>query len=77
MYRWAFGMKGYDRKWNKSVFQQASELLEKCAPYMPSDIHRTIRGLNGLKRWKGIEYRTVLLYAGTMERTQSAATFTI
>lgn len=31
---------------------------------MPSDIHRSIRNLNCVKKWKGIEFRTILIYVG-------------
>lgn len=64
MFRWAFGMKGYSRKWTKSLFDRTSISLEQCAPYMPTDIHRAVRGLNCLNRWKGLEFRTLLLYIG-------------
>lgn len=64
MYRWAFGMKGYSRKWTKAIFDETSTSLELCTPYMPTDIHRAVRGLNCLNRWKGLEYRTLLLYVG-------------
>lgn len=64
MYRWVFGAKGYRQKWTKFTTDVASKLLIKCQPQMPSDIHRAVRGLDCLKRWKGLEYRTMLLYNG-------------
>lgn len=64
MYRWVFGIKGYTQKWNKATIDTVSRLLKGCQPQMPSDIHRAVRGLDCLKRWKGLEYRTILLYVG-------------
>lgn len=63
-YRWVFGETGYGRKWPKHLIEKTSELLEGCQPQMPTDIHRAIRNLDSLKRWKGLEYRTILLYVG-------------
>lgn len=34
--------------------------------YLPSDIHRKIRSLDNIKRWKGSEFRTFLLYVGVV-----------
>lgn len=62
--RWVFGEMGYTRKWSKSSTERVSRLLECCQPYMPTDIHRAIRGLDSVRKWKGTEYRTVLLYVG-------------
>lgn len=64
MVRWVFGEKGYDRKWNKNKIRDVSCLLESCQKYMPTDIHRAIRNLNCLRKWKGLEFRTMLLYVG-------------
>lgn len=62
--RWVFGEKGYTRKWSKSSTERASRLLESCQKYMPTDMHRAVRNLNYLRKWKGVEFRTVLLYVG-------------
>lgn len=62
--RWVFGEKGYARKWSKCSIERVSRLLENCQTYMPTDIHRAIRNLNYLRKWKGVEFRTVLLYVG-------------
>lgn len=62
--RWVFGEKGYTRKWSKCSIERVSRLLENCQKYMPTDIHRAIRNLNYLRKWKGVEFRTVLLYVG-------------
>lgn len=63
-YRWVFGEKGYERKWSKRFVEKTSDILEECQSHMPTDIHRAIRNLDNLKRWKGLEYRTILLYVG-------------
>lgn len=75
MHRWIFGAKGYSRKWSKAVFSETSNLLEKCAPYMPTDIHRKLRDLNCINRWKGIEYRSVLLYVGMIVFKQALPSY--
>lgn len=62
--RWVFGEKGYTRKWSKCSIERVSRLLENCQKYMPTDIHRAIRNLKYLRKWKGVEFRTVLLYVG-------------
>lgn len=64
MYRWVFGIKGYAQKWTKATINTVSRLFKRCQSQMPSDIHRAVRGLDCLKRWKGLEYRTILLYIG-------------
>lgn len=33
---------------------------------MPSEIHRSVRGLDVLCHWKGTEYRTFLYYLGVV-----------
>lgn len=62
--RWVFGERGYERKWRRCSTERMSRLLDNCKKFMPSDIQRSIRNLNYLKKWKGIEFRTVLMYVG-------------
>lgn len=64
--RWVFGEKGgkYPRKWNKQQIALANQLLAKCGKCMPNDIHRDIRNLDLLRKWKALEFRTILLYVG-------------
>lgn len=62
--RWVFGEKGYRGKWSKASTERVSRLLESCQKYMPTDIHRAVRGLSYVRKWKGVEFRTVLLYVG-------------
>ncbi|XP_031625627.1 uncharacterized protein LOC116342258 [Contarinia nasturtii] len=61
---WVYGAKGYRCKWSKQKTNDVSKLLEKFNKQMPNDIHRAIRKLDSLKYWKGVEFRTVLLYVG-------------
>lgn len=62
--RWIYGDKRYMGKWSKALTEQMSILLTDCNSNMPSDIHRSIRSLKVLKYWKGVEFRTFLLYLG-------------
>lgn len=64
MVRWIFGEKEYKRKWSKNTINNVSNLLENCQQYMPMEIHRAVRNLICVKKWKGLEYRTILLYIG-------------
>lgn len=64
LYRWVFGEKSYLRKWSKALIDLVSRLLRQCENDMPVDMHRAVRGLDSLKHWKGLEYRTMLLYVG-------------
>lgn len=64
MVRWIFGEKGYTRKWPKNIVANVSKLLENCQKYMPIDMHRAVRNLNCVKKWKGLEYRNMLVYIG-------------
>lgn len=63
--RWVFGKKKeYKRKWSKAHIDLCSRMLLRCQQCMPSDFHRSIRKLDSLRQWKGVEFRTVLLYVG-------------
>lgn len=64
IYRWVNGEKKYKGKWKKSLTDLTSRLLRKVRIEMPNDIHRAVRTLDCLKHWKGLEYRTMLLYVG-------------
>lgn len=64
MIRWIYGEKGYTRKWSKNTIANASKLLESYQKYMPVDMHRALRNLDCVKKWKGVEYRTILIYVG-------------
>lgn len=64
MVRWVFGEKGYKRKWNKNKSFLVSRRLENCKQHIPVEIHRAVRNLTSLRKWKGVEFRTMLLYVG-------------
>lgn len=62
--RWTGGVKGYSRKWTKHTTESASRYLLELNKQMPSDIHRSVRGLDELSNWKGVELRSFLMYIG-------------
>lgn len=62
--RWVFGESKYKGKWSKPLNELATRLLLKCQHEMPLDIHRAVRGLDTLRHWKGLEFRTFILYVG-------------
>lgn len=72
LFRWVYGSKGYFRKWRKSTVERISRLLKECQTYMPSDCHRALRPLDCLRFWKGVEYRTFLLYIGMVILKEAA-----
>lgn len=49
-------------KWSARDEREISSYLESCNDYKPTEIHRKIRPLSELARWKGTELRTFLLY---------------
>lgn len=73
LYRWVFGEPKYKVKWSKLLTGLASRLLTKCQNEMPLDIHRAVRALDSLRHWKGLEYRTMLLYVGCVVLKQVIA----
>lgn len=62
--RWMGKVKGYSRKWRKPTIESMSQYLLEANKRMPSDITRSIRSLNDLTNWKGVEFRTFLMYVG-------------
>lgn len=58
---WREGDFGSPIKWTESQADIISEHLVKCQT--PKEIHRKLRSLKELPRWKGTEFRTFLLYA--------------
>lgn len=62
--RWIGRVKGYTRKWSKQTMDLVSQYLLAANKRMPSDIHRSLRNLNDLSNWKGVEFRTILMYVG-------------
>lgn len=61
--RWKEGKDGF-QKWSQFECDQISSLLLNTNKTMPTEIHRSVRGLEHIKRWKGVEFRTFLLYIG-------------
>lgn len=61
---WKEGSKHFKHKWTATDLITLNELLFKCNPEIPIDIHRSVRSLEWIKFWKGTEFRTFLLYVG-------------
>lgn len=60
---WRDGSFGnYKTKWCAKDIATVSNFLENCK--MPSEIHRSVRGLDVLCHWKGSEYHTFICYLG-------------
>lgn len=58
---WCKGNFGkYITKWSAQAIETVSNFLSKCK--LPSEIHRSVRGLDCLFHWKASEYRSFLLY---------------
>lgn len=49
-------------QWSIKIQEEISSYLSSCNKYKPSEIHRKIRPLSELARWKGTELRTFMLY---------------
>lgn len=61
---WTGDIKSYPRSWSNAQIVEISNLLLSVNETKPNDIHRSVRSLKRMKRWKGTEFRTVLLYVG-------------
>lgn len=61
---WRTGSFGLRTKWSKINEKEIDSYLLSCKK--PFEIHRKIRGLNEMARWKGTEYRTFLLYTSVV-----------
>lgn len=59
---WRSGTFGMRTKWSHRNENDISKYLLSCNIHKPSEIHRQIRGLSELARWKGTELRTFMLY---------------
>lgn len=58
---WRDGSFGtYKTKWCVRDIEKITQFLLNCK--MPREIHRSVRGVDCLPHWKGLEYRTFLLY---------------
>ena len=61
---WVQGSFNFKTKLSGIQISQMSEQLERCNKTMPIEIHRAVRGIEHLKFWKGLEFRTFLMYLG-------------
>lgn len=61
---WMGNFKRYRRTWNEGEILEISSFLMNCNATRPTDLHRSIRSLDYIKRWKATECRTFLLYVG-------------
>lgn len=61
---WKCGGFNFKTKWSSRDTNNVSQLLVQMNKHMPREIHRRIRPLETVKYWKGLEFRTVLLYVG-------------
>lgn len=55
-----FGTHSFKTKLSGKQIVQMSEILVRFK--MPTEIHRSVRGLDCISFWKGTEFRTFLLY---------------
>lgn len=62
IYGWANGSYNFRTKWSAQQIEDISNRLVSCNAFKPIELHRAIRPLKVLKFWKGLEYRTFLLY---------------
>lgn len=61
---WSTGSFGFDTKWSKQTINEISNFLVNCK--LPVEIHRRMRKLMEMPRWKATEYRTFLMYVGVV-----------
>lgn len=61
---WLEGSFGYSAKFSHSNRNEISEYLINCK--LPSEIHRKMRSLSEIKRWKATEFRAFLLYVSVV-----------
>lgn len=59
---WRSGSFGMRTKWSIRNEREISTYLLSCNEFKPFEIHRKIRPLSDMLRWKGTEFRTFLLY---------------
>lgn len=62
--RWMGKVKGYKHKWSKSTIESISKYLHEANQRMPTEIHRSLRSLEEMNKWKGVEFRSFLMYIG-------------
>lgn len=54
----------FEYKFSNADLNAINEKLSVCANILPSEIHRSVRNLKYLSDWKGVEFRSFLLYLG-------------
>lgn len=59
---WKDGQVNSSEKWTHANVRTLNEMLKSINNDMPTDIHRSVRGIDCIKFWKGTELRTFLLY---------------
>lgn len=64
MRTWIDGKLTRDLKLSNNDRVRLDNALPKCNITKPSEIHRSVRSIEWLKRWKATEFRTILLYVG-------------
>uniref|UniRef100_A0A1B0CBC6 Putative transposase domain-containing protein n=1 Tax=Lutzomyia longipalpis TaxID=7200 RepID=A0A1B0CBC6_LUTLO len=63
---WMEGKFNYHSKWPAAITKKVSRRLVKLNYYRPKELHRNIRDLNEISRWKATEWRTFLMYTGVV-----------
>lgn len=63
---WMRGTFNKHTKWSAMEIIQIGNLLTDANKTMPNEIHRAIRALDSIRFWKGTEFRTFLLYLGSV-----------
>lgn len=61
---WVSDGYNFRNKLSSTQITTLSNLLENCNLRKPKELHRNIRNIRCLRYWKGLEYRTFLLYLG-------------
>lgn len=61
---WVFGSFNFKTKWRATKISEVSDILISCNETLPTEIHRAVRRLDCVRFWKGLEFRTFLLYIG-------------
>lgn len=64
LHAWVNGSYNFHSKLSGRDIELMSKMLDDANTTKPVEIHRCIRKINCLKFWKGVEYRTFLLYLG-------------
>lgn len=65
---WVYGSFNFrtKSKWCAQQIEDLSKDLILSNQTLPTEIHRSVRSPDCLKFWKGLEFRTVLMYVGVV-----------